>query len=40
MDKSLLTKYIEENDNLKIPEFLPLIHSCEGYNGKKIIEGN
>ncbi len=40
MDKSLLTKYIEENDSFKRPKLLPFMHSCEGYNGKKIIEGN
>lgn len=40
MDKSLLTKYIEESDNFKRPKLLPFMHSCEGYNGKKIIEGN
>lgn len=40
MGKSLLTKYIEENDSHIRPKLLPFLHSCEGYNGKKIIESN
>lgn len=40
MDKSLLTKFIEENDIEKKLELLPFLHSCEGYNGEKIIIGN
>lgn len=40
MDKSLLTKYIEEYDTKNKPELLPFLHSCEGYNGEKIIKSN
>lgn len=41
MSKSLLVQYIEKNDNHRDrPKLLPFIHSCEGYNGKKIIEDN
>lgn len=40
MDKSLLTKYIEENDTGNKPKLLPFLHSCEGYNGGKIIKSN
>lgn len=40
MDKSLLTKYIEENNSLERPRLLPFMHSCEGYSGKLIIEDN
>lgn len=38
MSKSLLAKYIEENDEHIRPDLLPFVHSCEGYNGKSIIE--
>lgn len=40
MDKSLFTKYIEENDTGDKPELLPFLHSCEGYNGERIIKSN
>lgn len=40
MDKSLLTKYIEENETGNKPKLLPFLHSCEGYNGEKIIRSN
>lgn len=40
MDKSLFTKYVEENDTGSKPELLPFLHSCEGYNGERIIKSN